>query len=63
MKWEAYKCCDMAFCAWHGRDVIDVDFGGDEEDALDGIRGKRSAGDGVDTGHLGRLGNVKRLGN
>lgn len=45
---------DVAFGAGEGRDGVDVHGGGDEEDALDGVRGEGAAGGGVDGLHCER---------
>lgn len=48
---------EVAFCAGEGWDRVDVDGGGDEEDALDGVGGEGGAGGGVGGCHFG-LGRV-----
>jgi len=44
--------CDVAFCRGEGWDVVDVDRGRDEEDALDCVGGEGLTGGGVDGFHL-----------
>ena len=42
----------VTFCACQGRDVVDVDRGSNEEDALNGILGEGLAGRRVDSFHF-----------
>ena len=47
---------EVAFGAGEGRDRVDVDGGGDEEDALDGVGGEGGVGGGVEGCHSGAVG-------